>query len=63
MHLKEYRERQGITREELSKKLDVSTVTIWRWETGQAYPRANELRKIADWSKGKVMPNDMMLDL
>jgi transcriptional regulator with XRE-family HTH domain len=63
MRLKEYRERQHMTREQLSGLLGVSMVTIWRWETGQAYPRASELKKISDWSKGKVTPNDMMLDL
>lgn len=63
MRLKQYREKLNVSREDLAKKLNVSSVTVWRWETGQAYPRASELKKIADWSGGKVTPNDMMLDL
>lgn len=32
--LKEYRERNGLTQEQLARKLDIPTITISRWERG-----------------------------
>jgi transcriptional regulator with XRE-family HTH domain len=32
--LKEYRESNGLTQEDLGRKLDIPTITISRWERG-----------------------------
>lgn len=33
------RDRLGMSREELGAQLQVSQATVWKWETGRAYPR------------------------
>lgn len=41
---KEWRERMGLTQAEIAKALDVTEMTVYRWETGKApISRAVEL--------------------
>jgi len=35
LKLKEYREKHGLTQEELARKLDIPSITISRWERGK----------------------------
>ena len=37
----------GCDQKQLAEKLGVSPVTICKWETGRAYPRASRLAEIA----------------
>ncbi len=46
--LKAFRERSGITREELAARLCTSADTVEAWETGTEEPKASELAALAD---------------
>lgn len=43
----EVRKMKKITRDELAKRLGVSNVTIWAWETGRTLPNANDLYQMS----------------
>lgn len=46
--LKQWRQLKGYTQEEMAKKLDVSTVSLSKWENGQVSPRMKYIQKMAD---------------
>lgn len=46
-NLKLIREKKGLSVTELAKKLNVSMVCIWRWETGQRTPSIKRLAILA----------------
>lgn len=46
--LKELREQKGLSREVLAVGADMSPVTLWRYETGQRSPTAEQLEKLAE---------------
>jgi repressor LexA len=46
--IKELREKQGITQEQLAEYLDVSRGTVGMWETGKRRPSQELYEKIAD---------------
>ncbi len=58
MKLQAYRERKRLTRFQAAQQLDVDTSTVWRWETGKAEPLPAQIRRINEWSGGKVTAND-----
>lgn len=41
------REARGLTQEELARRLDIGTKSVWRWEKGTAEPRAGTLPALA----------------
>lgn len=41
------RKMKKITRDELAKRLGVTNVTIWAWETGRTLPNANDLYQMS----------------
>ena len=45
--LKIFRKRAGLTQEELAERLNLSYMTIRRWETMKITPRFDEIQKIA----------------
>lgn len=47
--LRELREREGISQEELAKRLKISEAQIWRIENTDAAPRGETLVNIADY--------------
>ena len=47
MNIRRRREELGISRNELSKKVRVSETAIYKWESGEAKPRADMLPKLA----------------
>lgn len=52
--LKAQRERLGLTQKEMAAYLGTSTLSVWKWETGQVTPRARFLPAIlALRSQGK----------
>lgn len=42
-----FREREGLSIEQLAEKLGVSRQAVWYWETGQRTPRRTTLTKFA----------------
>ena len=44
--IKEYRERKFLTQEELAKILNVSYVSVCRWETGRFEPTMETKKKL-----------------
>lgn len=47
-NLEALRIREGMSREELAKKLDVSFMTIRNWERGKTEPTASQVKDMAD---------------
>lgn len=41
-----YREREGISRAELARRIGVDPQTIYRWENGKRWPRRDAMRRI-----------------
>lgn len=55
-NIKNNRERLGLTKEELGKRVGVSDVTIGYWESGKTTPRMKHVQKLAgifgvDWDE------------
>jgi len=46
-----------MTRLELAKKLDVSSMTIYRWESGQVMPSPEHVGAIYRMTTGKIDAN------
>lgn len=36
--LKKYREKRGVTQEQMGRLLGVSDVSVWKWENGRSRP-------------------------
>ena len=45
--IKEFREKAGLTQEELAERLDVQRNTVWRWENKKANLKADMLQRLA----------------
>lgn len=58
INLPKYREKRGLTQENLAKLVGVKQSTVGMWENGTNNPRAKTLEKIADILK--VTVNDLM---
>ena len=43
--VKEFREKTGLTQEELAEKMGVQRNTVWRWENGKAKISAPSIQK------------------
>ena len=54
-----YRDSRGITQAELAAELSVTQSTVARWESG-AMPARDMLARIAELTRGQVMPNDWL---
>lgn len=59
MKLLDYRKKLRLTRREASAQLGVTESTLFRWERGRV-PRAEDMRKIRNWSDGAVTADDMI---
>lgn len=46
--LKAHRARLGFTQEQMAKLLEVSSLSIWKWESGGASPRASRVPQILE---------------
>ena len=46
--LKEYRERAGLTQEQLAEQIGVQRNTVWRWENNRATMKADLLRRLSE---------------
>ena len=45
--LRSLRKKAGLSQDELAFQVDVSVMTVRRWEWGKYFPRANEIKKLA----------------
>ena len=59
--LKQWRQLAGLTQEQLAKAVGKDRVTVYRWETGQTHPKANDIVKLEQvlnvkWSDDVIMP-------
>ena len=44
--IREWRDKEGVTLEDLARRLDVSTATVWKWENGKRQPTGLYRKKI-----------------
>lgn len=47
-NLKKAREDKGLTQEQLAEKLDVSRMSIFRWENNHSYPPISTMLRISE---------------
>ncbi|MDF1599689.1 helix-turn-helix transcriptional regulator [Mesorhizobium sp. YIM 152430] len=63
MSLKDWREANGCSTQQLAKELGLDEKsgpgTVWRWETGRSRPDADVIAKITEITSGAVTANDM----
>lgn len=45
--IKTFRERANLTQRELAKALNVSEITVRKWESGERQPRSNRIKGLA----------------
>ena len=60
MTLQDYRKLAGLSRAKAAAALGVTSVTVYRWETGRVTPSVDAIRRIQVWSKGAVTANDLL---
>ena len=46
--IRELREQRGLTRAQVAEALDVTETAVYKWETGKAYPSADNLPLLAE---------------
>ena len=46
--IKEARERQNLSQDELAEKMNISRQAISKWETGKSYPDIEKILKLSD---------------
>lgn len=61
--IKELREKNQLTQNELAEKLNVSDKTISKWETAKGYPDISLLEPIAEVFKISVTEHDLLLQV
>lgn len=59
MKLSDYLKRHNVSRDQFAALIGVDRVSVYRWETGKAFP-IRHLSKITAETKGKVTANDFM---
>ena len=47
-YIKQKREDAGLTQNQLSERLSIDRSTVAKWETGEAFPRADKLPQLAE---------------
>lgn len=61
MELKTYRSSIGVTLDQAAAAIgDTTAATLSRVENRKVSPSADLMRRIAEWSGGKVTPNDLI---
>lgn len=56
--MKIIRLKQKKTLSEVAKVLGCTTPAVYKWENNQRIPTPKYMKKIMEWSKGKIQPND-----
>ncbi len=49
--LKAFRHEHGLSRRELASKLDVTRMTVWRWEEGERNIDEEKLPRVVEFTK------------
>lgn len=62
MQFSDYLKEKNITQEQASKELEVAQGQISLWVNGERIPRPENMKKITEWSKGSVQPNDFYFE-
>lgn len=58
MKLEKYIEAKEISLKRAAEQLDFAYEDVRRYCKGEVIPRQENMKKIVEWSKGKVQPND-----
>lgn len=56
--MKKIRLSKKLTLGEVAKALGCTTPAIYKWENNQRIPTPKYMKKIMEWSKGEIQPND-----
>lgn len=48
MEIRKCREKAGLTLTDVARAMNVDAAAVFRWESGEADPRANKLPRLAD---------------
>lgn len=48
MEIRKCREKAGLTLTDVARAMNVDSAAVFRWESGEADPRANKLPRLAD---------------
>lgn len=58
MKLKDWLDKENISRENLAKDLNITVQAVGYYANGQKIPRAETMQKIVAYTKGEVTAND-----
>lgn len=58
MKLKLFIEDKNITQQQVADELGTTQENVSRWVNGETIPSLENMKKIIEWSGGKVQPND-----
>lgn len=58
MTLQEWLKTQDRSKYRAAKDLGVAWTTLWRWITGRAMPKHEQMRAVQTYTGGAVTPND-----
>lgn len=58
MKLEAYRIKKRLSRFQAAQEIGVDTSTVWKWEKGKSNPLPPQIKRITEWSGGKVTAND-----
>lgn len=58
--IREWREKHGISQEELAKKLGVTQEAVSYWENGKKHPKRSTFKKLIEISNGEIKPEDYL---
>ena len=58
MQFSQYLKEKNITQKQASEELGIVQALISMWVNGERIPRPENMKKITEWSKGSVQPND-----
>lgn len=61
MRLIDYRKSLDMGPVDAARQLGANFCTYWRWERQLSIPRPRTMRKIVEWSGGKVTLDDLLL--
>ena len=62
MTLAAYIAKHGLSRKSVADVLGVSPEAVRLWLSGDRMPSPDKLRRISEWTKGEVTPNDFIFN-
>lgn len=60
MKLKEWRNKKGLSQEDIAKSLNTTQESVSYWENKEIMPRKEALQAIMELTNGKVTANDFI---